>query len=116
VQSFGFKRGIPGDADLVFDLRMLPNPHWQNPCAARPASTPKCRLPGGTSPSPGSCSTDIAGFIERWLPAYETAAAATSPWPWAAPAASTALCTWLIGCTRTCSRHPQLQLRHRELQ
>jgi UPF0042 nucleotide-binding protein len=30
VQSFGFKRGIPGDADLVFDLRMLPNPHWSD--------------------------------------------------------------------------------------
>ena len=28
VQSFGFKRGVPADADLVFDVRMLPNPHW----------------------------------------------------------------------------------------
>ena len=28
VQSFGFKRGVPSDADLVFDVRMLPNPHW----------------------------------------------------------------------------------------
>ena len=28
IQSFGFKRGIPTDADLVFDVRMLPNPHW----------------------------------------------------------------------------------------
>lgn len=28
VQSFGFKYGLPRDADLVFDVRYLPNPHW----------------------------------------------------------------------------------------
>jgi UPF0042 nucleotide-binding protein len=28
--SFGFKRGVPIDADLVFDARFLPNPHWRN--------------------------------------------------------------------------------------
>jgi UPF0042 nucleotide-binding protein len=29
VSSFGFKHGAPRDADLVFDVRFLPNPHWQ---------------------------------------------------------------------------------------
>lgn len=28
LESFGFKRGVPGDADFVFDTRCLPNPHW----------------------------------------------------------------------------------------
>lgn len=28
-QSFGFKNGVPSDADFVFDVRCLPNPHWQ---------------------------------------------------------------------------------------
>ena len=28
VMSFGFKHGIPIDADLVFDVRFLPNPHY----------------------------------------------------------------------------------------
>ncbi|MDP0367028.1 RNase adapter RapZ [Glaesserella parasuis] len=28
VESFGFKYGIPADADYVFDVRFLPNPHW----------------------------------------------------------------------------------------
>jgi UPF0042 nucleotide-binding protein len=28
-ESFGFKRGIPGDADFVFDVRTLPNPYWE---------------------------------------------------------------------------------------
>ena len=29
VTSFGFKHGVPRDADLVFDVRFLPNPHWE---------------------------------------------------------------------------------------
>ena len=29
LRSFGYKHGIPGDADFVFDARCLPNPHWQ---------------------------------------------------------------------------------------
>ncbi|MBL7373471.1 RNase adaptor protein RapZ, partial [Escherichia coli] len=28
LMSFGFKNGIPIDADMVFDIRFLPNPHW----------------------------------------------------------------------------------------
>ena len=28
IRSFGFSRGLPGDADLVFDMRFLRNPHW----------------------------------------------------------------------------------------
>ena len=28
-ESFAFKRGVPGDADYVFDVRMLPNPHYE---------------------------------------------------------------------------------------
>jgi UPF0042 nucleotide-binding protein len=28
-ESFGYKHGIPGDADFVFDVRSLPNPYWQ---------------------------------------------------------------------------------------
>ncbi len=27
-QSFGFKHGVPADADIVFDVRCLPNPYW----------------------------------------------------------------------------------------
>ena len=28
IMSFGFKNGVPVDADMVFDVRFLPNPHW----------------------------------------------------------------------------------------
>jgi RNase adapter protein RapZ len=30
IQSFGFKHGLPADTDFVFDVRCLPNPHWEN--------------------------------------------------------------------------------------
>jgi UPF0042 nucleotide-binding protein len=29
LESFGYKHGVPLDADFVFDVRCLPNPHWQ---------------------------------------------------------------------------------------
>ena len=29
IQSFGFKHGVPGDTDFIFDVRCLPNPHWE---------------------------------------------------------------------------------------
>jgi RNase adapter protein RapZ len=29
-ESFGYKHGLPGDADFVFDVRSLPNPHWEH--------------------------------------------------------------------------------------
>jgi len=36
IQSFGFKNGVPADTDFVFDVRCLPNPHWEE--ALRPLS------------------------------------------------------------------------------
>jgi UPF0042 nucleotide-binding protein len=69
-ESFAYKRGVPGDADLVFDVRCLPNPHYDS--ALRP-------LTGRDAPVAqwlaqfGSVETmieDIAGFIRRWLPLY----------------------------------------------
>lgn len=69
-QSFGFKKGIPSDADLVFDVRMLPNPHWIK----------ELRLLNGTDQgvvdflsqqeSTQRLFDDIRSFVERWLPSY----------------------------------------------
>jgi UPF0042 nucleotide-binding protein len=39
VLSFGFARGLPRNADLVFDMRFLKNPHWQPSCARSPGET-----------------------------------------------------------------------------
>ena len=69
-QSFGFKHGIPMDADLVFDVRCLPNPHYD------PVLRP---LTGRDKPvidflekvpEVGQMVDDIYGFVASWLPSY----------------------------------------------
>lgn len=70
IESFGFKRGIPVDADWVFDLRALPNPYW----------VPELRdLKGidqgvidylGGQPDVLEMKHDILAFLVKWLPRF----------------------------------------------
>jgi UPF0042 nucleotide-binding protein len=69
-QSFGFKYGIPLDADLVFDVRCLPNPHYDpnlRPFTGRdqPVIDFLKRIP-----EVGRMAEDIRSFVANWLPAY----------------------------------------------
>ncbi|NYT62661.1 RNase adapter RapZ [Alcaligenaceae bacterium] len=69
-ESFAYKRGVPGDADLVFDVRCLPNPHYDSalrPLTGRDAPVAKWLAQFG---SVETMITDISGFIRRWLPLY----------------------------------------------
>ena len=116
-QSFGFKRGVPSDADLVFDVRMLPNPHWVS----------KLRLLSGRDqavkefleeqPLTEELFADISSYLDRWLPRYRDS--------------NRSYMTVALGCTggqhrsvylaeRLFSRYheqlSQVHLRHRELQ
>ena len=69
-QSFAFKRGVPEDADFVFDVRCLPNPHW----------VPELRpLTGNDAPviqfmesqtEVAAMLADLSGFLARWIPAF----------------------------------------------
>jgi len=43
VESFGFKHGLPLDADIVMDLRFLPNPHWEDDLRPLTGHDPKVR-------------------------------------------------------------------------
>jgi UPF0042 nucleotide-binding protein len=43
VESFGFKHGVPLDADIVMDVRFLPNPHWQDDLRPLTGHDPKVR-------------------------------------------------------------------------
>lgn len=70
IQSFGFKRGVPVDADLVFDVRCLPNPYW------KPDLRPFC---GKDQPirdyldaeaDAQEMYQDIHQFLHKWLPRY----------------------------------------------
>jgi len=69
--SFGYKYGLPSEADFVFDVRCLPNPHWE----------PRLRdYTGQDRPvidylqgqaMVGQMLTDLKGFLEGWLPSFE---------------------------------------------
>lgn len=41
IMSFGFKYGLPTDADMVFDMRFLPNPHWDEKLRAKTGNDPE---------------------------------------------------------------------------
>jgi UPF0042 nucleotide-binding protein len=43
VTSFGFKNGTPRDADIVFDVRFLPNPHWREELRSSTGQSPMVR-------------------------------------------------------------------------
>ena len=70
-ESFGFKHGIPLDADFVFDVRCLPNPHYDP--MLRPLTG--CDEPVAAflraTPDAMRMLEDISRFISDWLPAFE---------------------------------------------
>src|SRR5258706_2972227 len=69
-QSFGFKHGIPMDADLVFDARFLPNPFYDpklRPLSGKDAAV-KAFLEADLNVA--HFIDDIASFILRWLPSF----------------------------------------------
>jgi UPF0042 nucleotide-binding protein len=115
-QSFGFKRGLPRDADLVFDVRILPNPHWEKSLRLKTGRDPEVTVFLESQPVVGELLEEIAAFLERWLPAYRDN--------------NRSYVTIALGCTggqhrsvyvaeklykRFRDQYPEVNLRHREL-
>ena len=85
IESFGFKRGMPVDADVVFDVRCLPNPYW----------VPELREHSGLEepvmdylnkqPDVEEMYQDIHAYLKKWLPRFA--------------ASNRAYVTVAIGCT-----------------
>ncbi len=115
-QSFGFKNGLPLDADLVFDVRCLPNPHYD------PVLRPLSGLDAAViefierQERAQKMFDDIRGFVQDWLPCFV--------------ADNRSYLTVAIGCTGGQHRsvyfaeklarhfresHQQVLVRHREL-
>ncbi len=69
-QSFGFKHGIPLDADLVFDVRCLPNPHYDPLLRPLTGRDPAVIAFLEQTPSVQKMFYDIRAFVESWLPSY----------------------------------------------
>jgi len=69
-ESFGYKHGIPLDADIVFDVRCLPNPHYDpalRPLTGRDAAV--ARFLDGQA-EVRKMAADIRRFVAEWLPCF----------------------------------------------
>jgi UPF0042 nucleotide-binding protein len=70
-QSFGFKHGIPIDADMVFDLRCLPNPYWVNTLRGLTGLNQEVIDYLNDQPEVDKMFNDIKNFLENWIPSFE---------------------------------------------
>jgi len=69
-QSFGFKHGIPLDADLVFDVRCLPNPYYDHPLRPLTGRDAPVIEFLSAQPAVGEMLGDIRAYVSKWLPAF----------------------------------------------
>lgn len=114
-ESFGFKYGIPKDADYVFDARFLPNPHWEPDLKHLTGLDGPVQNFLGSQPLVTKFIWQIQNLIETWLPHLERN--------------NRSYVTIAIGCTGGQHRsvyvaeelskrfkdfHPDVQIRHRE--
>jgi len=114
--SFGFKRGIPIDADIVYDVRCLPNPYWVPDLRSQTGLDDSVKEFLNDQPEVIEMFDDICRYLDRWLPRFE--------------ANSRSYMTIAIGCTGGmhrsvylseqlrswyASRFGNVQVHHREL-
>ncbi|CAE6942034.1 MULTISPECIES: RNase adapter RapZ [Pseudomonas] len=97
VESFGFKRGLPVDADLVFDVRCLPNPYWKPELRDYSGLDQPINDYLSAEPEVEEMYQDIAGYLQKWLPRIA--------------ASNRAYVTVAIGCTG--GRHRSVYLAQR---
>jgi UPF0042 nucleotide-binding protein len=71
IESFGFKHGIPADADFVFDLRCLPNPYWNAELRSLNGLDTAVAEFLDEQPAFEQMFEDILSFLERWIPEYQ---------------------------------------------
>ena len=117
LQSFGFKRGVPADADLVFDVRMLPNPHWVKELRLKNGLDTEVQTFLESQPLTAELYRDICQYLDNWLPRYRDS--------------NRSYMTVAMGCTGGQHRSvyladrlfqhyreqfPNIHIRHRELQ
>lgn len=70
-ESFGFKYGLPSDADYVFDVRFLPNPHWQPDLRPLTGLDAQIKAFLESHSDVMEMKYQIQKFIEHWLPLLE---------------------------------------------
>ena len=70
-QSFGYKHGIPLDADFIFDARSLPNPYWLPELRGLTGKDQPVIDYLNQQPLVSELFEDISAFLDRWLPRFE---------------------------------------------
>jgi UPF0042 nucleotide-binding protein len=70
IESFGFKHGLPSDADFVFDLRCLPNPYWEIHLRQLTGRDLAVIEYLDSKQSVQNMYADILSFLEKWIPEY----------------------------------------------
>jgi UPF0042 nucleotide-binding protein len=116
-ESFGFKHGIPGDADFVFDVRSLPNPYWEPALRSLTGRDPAVIAYLSSYAGVRGMITDLIAFLEKRVGEFSQA--------------NRSYLTIAIGCTGGQHRsvyiaeqlaehfrksHPQVLTRHDSLQ
>jgi UPF0042 nucleotide-binding protein len=69
-ESFAFKHGVPLDADYVFDIRVLPNPHYVRELRPLTGRDDAVVAYLEAQPEVSEMLAQIEAFLERWLPAF----------------------------------------------
>lgn len=69
-ESFGFKHGLPRDSDIVFDVRCLPNPHYDPQLRTLTGHDPMVAAFLKSQPEVMKMAEDMRRFIADWLPSY----------------------------------------------
>ena len=68
--SFGYKQGLPIDADMVFDVRCLPNPYWREALRDRDGRDHAVQAYLGKNRDVIKMRNEIASFVGDWIPAF----------------------------------------------
>lgn len=71
IQSFGFKNGMPADADFIFDVRCLPNPYWIPHLRPLSGSDSEVAEFLQSYPEVEQMVEDIIRFLDNWIPRFE---------------------------------------------
>ena len=69
-QSFGYKNGVPVDADIVYDVRCLPNPYWDTTLRALTGLDSPVVSYLDSQEEVQEMSKDIAAYLQKWLPSF----------------------------------------------
>jgi UPF0042 nucleotide-binding protein len=67
-ESFAYRRGVPSDADFVFDARCLPNPHWDARLRPLSGRDRDVREYLDAQPEVGEYVAQVSAFLDTWMP------------------------------------------------